>query len=63
MHFLLIIHAAELNTICPHCDGNNLILTRYEVTLRILKDRIGITSSDCYFEIEVDKFKKQLWYV
>jgi len=52
---------AELNAFCPRCDGNNLILTSYEVTIRILKDRSWITCSDCDYEIEVDKFKKQLW--
>ena len=38
-----------------------LILTKYEVSLHVLKDRSWITCSGCDYEIEVYKLKKQLW--
>lgn len=61
MHFVLILYVTKLFAFCPHCDGNNLELTKYEVSLHVLKDRSWITCSDCDYEIEVDKLKKQLW--
>ncbi len=46
---------------CPSCGGNRLFLTKYEVPLKILKDRSWLVCKDCDFEIPTEKYKKSLF--
>ena len=46
---------------CPSCGGNRLFLTKYEVSLKILKDRSWLVCKDCDFQIPTEKYKKSLF--
>jgi len=46
---------------CPSCGGNRLFLTKYEVPLKILKDRSWLVCKDCNFQIPKEKYKKSLF--
>ena len=59
--FLLTLFVHRLIATCPHCNGNRLFLTKYTAPLEILKARSWLFCKDCWYEIETDDFKKQLW--
>ncbi len=48
---------------CPSCGGNRLFLTKYEVPLKILKERSWLVCKDCDFQIPTEKYKKSLFCV
>lgn len=44
---------------CPKCDGK-MVATRYDATIKILKERSWHVCKDCNFQQSVDDFKNSL---
>ena len=50
----------NVNLFCPNCNSPLKIL-KYEVTIKILKERVWLSCTKCKFSVEDNKFSNAIF--